>query len=83
MPVLTSDPTLAAVVEHSEQLAKLISELKRRESADGGVYHSSECVPASVQELVISWLGGINLVSRLACCLLVRHVFFCRRKHSS
>lgn len=68
LPVLTSDPALLAVMEHCEELAKLIPELKERD----GSAHPRECVPATVQELIIGWLGGINPVSNcqslVGCC---------------
>lgn len=48
-------------MEHSEQLAHLITDLTPQQSPDS--HPSSECIPASVQEIIISWLGGINLVS--------------------
>lgn len=62
VPVLSSDPTLLAIIGHSEQLAQLIAELKQVDTADHSRPHLRECVPASVQEVIISWLGGINLV---------------------
>jgi hypothetical protein len=70
VPVLTSDPTLLAVVEHCEQLAKSIHQLKAQEESSGqdGVpasSHPRECVPPSEQEVIIDWLGGINLVSSI------------------
>lgn len=69
---------LLAVVEHCEQLAKLILDLKQQELAEGhgrqenvSDHHPRECVPASEQELIIGWLGGINLVSGSVSCLAV------------
>lgn len=92
VPVLTSDPTLLAVVDHCEQLAKLILDLKHQELAESQSWegpavpgnHRRECVPKSVQELIINWLGGINLVSLPAhcqaeCVVMVIH----RRKRSN
>ena len=46
-------------MEHSEQLAHLITDLTQQQLADS----SHECIPTSVQETIISWLGGIDLVS--------------------
>lgn len=79
-PVLTSDPTLLAVVDHCEQLAKLILDLKQQELAENQPQeslsvavpgnHPRECVPVSEQELIINWLGGINLVRRILLIVL-------------
>ena len=68
-PVLSSDPRVLAVVDLSEQLSNVITELKQVDTCESpNIPHPRECVPASVQETIISWLGGINLVrfARLA-----------------
>lgn len=51
-------------MDHCEELAKLIPDVKERDGS-AGVPHPRECVPATVQELIIGWLGGMNLVSML------------------
>ena len=62
-PVLTSDPAVLAVVEQCEQLAHLIGRLKQQSPSSNDAVHPRECVPPSVQEEIICWLGGLNLVS--------------------
>ena len=60
-PVLSTDPNVVAVVEQCEQLAHLIGRLKQQ-SPNGDTVHPRECVPPSIQEEIICWLGGLNLV---------------------
>lgn len=70
VPVLSSNPTVLAIVEYCEQLGKLMTQLQQQEleveserSQSPVPPHPRECVPPSIQDLIISWLGGINLVS--------------------
>ena len=50
-----------AISDHCEQLGSLIGDWNQRDIPPGAV-HPRECVPASVQEAILTWLGGVDLV---------------------
>lgn len=67
-PVLTSNPAVLAVVEQCERLAGSIGCLKQQSplSSSSDTVHPRECVPPSIQEEIICWLGGLSLVREKA-----------------
>ena len=57
-PVIHSDPKVVSIVELSEQLAELMTQVEISEENS----HPRECLPVNVKEMIINWLGGVDLV---------------------
>lgn len=55
---------MLTILEHCEQLSELIGDWEKQNNpAQFESDHPRDCVPTAVQEGIVSWLGGIDLVS--------------------